>query len=308
MWVGLDEFMHDSKFLGVIMLVFSFLQLVNVINKLVNPTGLRSIRKMQSLTAFAIAIEAPLMVLIILYGDSAMKWISVVMSAGAIFAMLVVTFVVTQAMKMKQKKQDIVPESPATSAIEIPLALVNGKPKEKPEVEEIQHEPFIWDTATPEKGGKVMSEASTGKSFKFWGDTDPSFHSSFSTELDNSAITADTEGWDDMTCPVRLHVVSWEPGHIDIKNPFTPRKDTTYLTPRTPRQRTPRDGESAAGILTLSAHLPEAVRGTEPNGMTPFGISVPRGLETPRKEAVQFGSTPRDATPRDRTPRAQDTI
>merc|ERR1719326_369344 len=129
MWVGLDEFINQDPIMGVIMIVFSCLQLTNVINKLVNPTGLRTIWLMQKLTIAACLIEIPLMVLIIIVSESPLKWVSVGMSWGAIAVMLTVLLIVMYAAKVKARLQSKPPDCPDTLMIEIPQALIDGSKK-----------------------------------------------------------------------------------------------------------------------------------------------------------------------------------
>merc|ERR1719454_1848745 len=97
--------MNQDMIMGLIMIFFSCMQLTNVINKLVNPTGLRTIWLMQKLTFAACLIEIPLMILIILVSESPLKWVSVGMSWGAIAVMLTVLLIVMYAAKVKAKLQ-----------------------------------------------------------------------------------------------------------------------------------------------------------------------------------------------------------
>merc|ERR1719261_1480753 len=129
MWVALDETINQDMIMGVIMIIFSCMQLSNVINKLINPTGLRTIWLMQKLTFAACFIEIPLMILIIIVSESPLKWVSVGMSWGAIAIMLTVLVIVMYAHKVKQRLQSKPPDCPDTLMIEIPQKLIDSKTK-----------------------------------------------------------------------------------------------------------------------------------------------------------------------------------
>merc|ERR1719454_2549597 len=117
--------MNQDMIMGILMIVFSCMQLTNVINKLINPTGLRTIWLMQKLTFAACLIEIPLMILIIIVSESPLKWVSVGMSWGAIVIMMTVLVIIMYAAKVKQRLQSKPPDSPDVLMIEIPQALVD---------------------------------------------------------------------------------------------------------------------------------------------------------------------------------------
>merc|ERR1719240_130703 len=127
MWVALDETINQDMLMGILMIVFSCMQLTNVINKLINPIGLRTIWLMQKLTIAACLIEIPLMLIIIFFSDSPLKWISVGMSWGAILVMMTVLLVVMYAAKVKQRLANRRPDSPDTLMIELPTRLLESK-------------------------------------------------------------------------------------------------------------------------------------------------------------------------------------
>merc|ERR1719502_1299223 len=108
------------------MIVFSCMQLTNVINKLINPTGLRTIWLMQKLTFAACFIEIPLMIMIIIVSESPLKWVSVGMSWGAIAIMMTVLVIVMYAHKVKQRLQSKPPDCPDALMIELPNTLMNA--------------------------------------------------------------------------------------------------------------------------------------------------------------------------------------
>merc|ERR1719440_642199 len=127
MWVALDETINADMWMGIIMIIFSCMQLSNVINKLINPTGLRTIWLMQKLTFAACFIEIPLMIMIIIVSESPLKWVSVGMSWGAIAIMLTVLVVVMYAHNVKKRLQSRPPECPDTLMIEMPQKLIDAK-------------------------------------------------------------------------------------------------------------------------------------------------------------------------------------
>merc|ERR1719326_1412927 len=136
MWVGLDEFMNQDAAMGVLMIIFSTAQLVTVLNKLINPTGLRTIWLMKVLTAGACLVEIPLMVLIIIVSESPLKWVSVAMSYGSCIVMITVLCIVMYAHKVKQRLQSRPPDCPDSLMIELPEKLMNAKGTSAPSAAE----------------------------------------------------------------------------------------------------------------------------------------------------------------------------
>merc|ERR1719440_2290544 len=219
MWVALDETINQDVFFGIIMIVFSCMQLTNVINKLINRTGLRTIWLMQKLTFAACLIEIPLMILIIIVSDSPLKWVSVAMSWGAIAVMLTVLVIVMYAAKVKQRLQSKPPDCPDTLMIEIPQNLINGKP-------------------TAGKMGDEKSAASDGKPVTpplYESDAPPPPPDMMKTSMpvpqSPSANLYSGFNVDDSVGPVRLQVLGWEPVTGTEEMPFTPRG----VDPQTPR-------------------------------------------------------------------------
>jgi hypothetical protein len=225
--------------MGILMCIFSVMQLSNVINKLVNPTGLRTIWLMQKLTFLACLIEIPLMILIIIVSDSPLKWVSVGMSWGAIAIMLTVLVIVMYAAKVKQRLMNRAPDCPDILMIEIPQKLIDGKPTAgktgdasgagdgKPIA------PPLYESDAPPPPPDMMKASMPMPQWPA-----ANLYSDFNT--------------DEVVGPVRLQVLGWEPGTGPTEDmPLTPR-DQGAETPRTPRIQ---------GVLTVTSTMGEAVRG-----------------------------------------------
>merc|ERR1719454_1027048 len=212
MWVALDETINQNVFFGIIMIVFSCMQLTNVINKLINPTGLRTIWLMQKLTLAACFIEIPLMIMIIIVSESPLKWVSVGMSWGAIAIMLTVLAIVMYAHKVKQRLASKPPDCPDPLMIEIPVDFMN-----KPKKGKLAAAAPKTDDGTEKAAPAPLYES----------DAPPP-----PPDFLKESMPAPAFGGDGMINPVRFQVVGWEPALV----PSTPRAGDGAQTPvGTPR-------------------------------------------------------------------------
>merc|ERR1719440_2138046 len=231
MWVGLDEFLNQDPAMGVLMIVFSTLQLVTVLNKLINPTGLRTIWLMQKLTIAACLIEIPLMVLIIIVSESPLKWVSVAMSWGSCIIMVTVLCIVMYAHKVKQRLQSRPPDCPDSLMIDIPQDLLTKQAgKVGGEAVKAGDAPLYESDAPPPPAPDMMKMP-----VPQWGASSAGFS-------------------EDMGTPVRLQVLSWD------DTPITPRPETAAQTPRQDGAQTPR----GTGVITVTASLAEVQAGGLP--------------------------------------------
>jgi hypothetical protein len=208
---------------------------------------------MQKLTMVACLIEIPLMLLIIFFSDSPLKWISVGMSWGAIVIMMTVLLVVMYAAKVKQRLQDRKPDSPDTLMIEIPVKLMESKSKatlkDHPSNAEndMQDSPPLYESSAPLYSSPAPAKSSIP--VPQWPDMPSASHWPPSNLYSDTGDVTDTIG------PVRLQVLGWAPTTGDMAGvPLTPKG----VGPQTPRAgaETPR----AQGVLTVTTLLAEAVR------------------------------------------------
>jgi hypothetical protein len=186
------------------------------------------------------------MLLIIFFSDSPLKWISVGMSWGAIIIMMTVLLVVMYAAKVKQRLNDRKPDSPDTLMIEIPVGLMESKPKAMPNDHpsnaaiEKPSSPPLYESDAPLYSSSAPAKSSIP--VPQWPDKP-------------SASQWDTGDVTDAIGPVRLQVIGWVPAADNTEGvPLTPKG----VGPQTPRAgaETPR----AQGVLTVTTLLAEAVR------------------------------------------------